>query len=613
MTLSLISLINGAVLLFIMIDYSIIRFGSKILETKEKLKKYRVLISMLIAFIISLIFLCFFRENITTFIPNLINKFLEPFGASRTGETVAENLRPYLMDWIVQIGKIFFWVFYLGMAFVGIEMSKGIGKQKNKILFSVFWIIMVSGVLFSRISPTSLLDGTNFISIVFYLGSLLLFVGYCVWLYFNDEVKVENGLLIIASWLLFMMIGGRGAIRLLFVVTPFVCFMIGYAFIKIIDYLKRSKEILRIILFFLFILVLMGLISNSITLMGSINYQSKHVGPTANVQWLNSMEWVRDNTLEGSLFLHWWDYGYWVQYLGERPSLTDGGHGNGYWDHLIGRYVLTTPYPGSALSFMKSHNINYLLIDPTDLGKYGAYSKIGSGMDGVDRFSHVPIMQSDVTQIKETSDGITFVYGGGTFLDEDIIYEVEGKEILLPSQRALIIGIVLEVNHTKEINSAKQPLGIFFYNNKQIIIPLRYVYMDGKIKDFNTGLDSILQIIPKITQIGGGIQIDNFGSVIYLSPKVSKSLFAQLYLMDDVFNNYDTLRIVHVESDMVVQDLNNQGADLDELIFFNGFRGPIKIWEVNYPSNIVAREEFVRESGEYAEFDNLVFTREVVQ
>ena len=128
------------------------------------------------------------------------------------------------------------------------------------------------------------------------------------------------------------------------------------------------------------------------------------------------MKWVRENTNEGDVFAHWWDYGYWVQYLGQRPTISDGGHFQGFKDHFVGRYLLTTPKPETALSLMKSNNVSYLLIDPTDLGKYGAYSKIGSDEKGIDRFSQIPIMIFN----KETNS-----YRGGAFVDEDIIYKTE--------------------------------------------------------------------------------------------------------------------------------------------------------------------------------------------
>jgi len=176
-----------------------------------------------------------------------------------------------------------------------------------------------------------------------------------------------------------MLIAGRGAIRLLFVVTPFVCFMAGYSVIKLFNYAKKSKEdVSRVILIIGIILVIALLIFSFNNFVKTTSAQAKYSGPSAHLQWQQAMEWVRENTLKGSIFVFWWDYGYWVQYLGERPTVTDGGHAVGYLDHLIGRYVLTAQNPNTSLSFMKSHNVSYLLIDPTDLGKYPAYSKIGS-------------------------------------------------------------------------------------------------------------------------------------------------------------------------------------------------------------------------------------------
>ena len=132
---------------------------------------------------------------------------------------------------------------------------------------------------------------------------------------------------------------------------------------------------------------------------------------------------------------------------------------------------------------------------------------------------------------------------------------------------------------------------------------------ENKLLDFGGGLDAVIKIIPQVSQITGqgGLQIDRIGAVVYLSPKVSKGLFAQLYLLGDPLKKYETLSIAHSEQDLIVDSLNKQGANLGEIIYFNGFRGPLKIWKVDYPSNILAREEFLRTSGEFAEFDNLQF------
>lgn len=39
--------------------------------------------------------------------------------------------------------------------------------------------------------------------------------------------------------------------------------------------------------------------------------------------WLDSMEWIKNNTSEDAVIAAWWDYGYWIQTMGERATLAD--------------------------------------------------------------------------------------------------------------------------------------------------------------------------------------------------------------------------------------------------------------------------------------------------
>ncbi len=602
------SLINGFILLFILADFSIINLKNKInFIKKENLEKYRVLYSFLAVLIIGIVFLAIYKQGIFSYISEIFEKLLHPFGTSRTGLTVAENAQPFLDDWRAQTGKIFFWLFFGGLITIGVKFAEKIKQNKNKFLFGFFWILMIFGILFSRISSSSLLNGTNFISKLFYFGSLVLFFIILSLIYFNDKIRLKPEQTVLFAWAFFMLISVRGAVRFFFLITPFVCFSAGYFIVNIVEYVKKSKDdLLKMFLVLILILTLVGALFSFYNLTSSTLVQAKYTGPSANYQWQQAMSWVRENIPEDSIFVHWWDYGYWVQYLGKRPTVTDGGHAVGFWDHLIGRYVLTTPEPETALSFMKSHDVSYLLIDPTDIGKYPAYSIIGSDEEGNDRTSMIPSMQSDPSQIKETSSGMVIVYNGGFAIDEDIVYELEGQQVFFPANKAAIIGVILET-----INSTllKQPEVVFFYNNKQTKIPLRYVYYNEQLKDFGTGLEAVIKIIPRIYQSNQGFQVDNLGAIMYLSPKVSRSLVAQVYLLNDAFNNYETLELVHAEPSQNIAYLNSQGANLEDFVYFNGIEGPIKIWKVNYPENIITREEFLRTSGGYAEFDNLDLTR----
>ena len=77
------------------------------------------------------------------------------------------------------------------------------------------------------------------------------------------------------------------------------------------------------------------------------------------------------------------------------------------------------------------------------------------------------------------------------------------------------------------------------------------------------------------------------------------SLFAELYLMKDPNNRYPELTLVDEEG---VYPFN---------FYYGGFYGPLRIWEVNTSAmtDIIAREEFLRDSGSYGEFDDLEFMK----
>ena len=604
------SILTGAFLLFILVDFVLI--WKRKIWIKENLRKYRVLFSLVGAIILGILLFVLAGKDIPALINNISTRLLHPFGTDRVSLTVAENRQPFLNDWIAQIGKVLFWLFFGGLITLGINIAVGIKKNRRKIFFGALWIFFMFGILFSRISPTSLFNGTNFISKLFYFGSAVLFFGYFVRLYFKEKIEIKPELLVIFSWAIFMLIAARGAIRTFFLITPFACFSFGFLISNLSVYLKKSRdEFLKMLLAVILIIAIIVSIFSLNGMISITSSQAKNTGPSANIQWQKAMLWVRDSTPQDSIFVHWWDYGYWVQYLGERPTLSDGGHFEGFFrDHVVGRYLLTTPYPETALSFMKTNDVSYLLIDPSDIGKYGAYSAIGSDDSGVDRRSHLPVMIFDPSQTQETDEFEIRFYQGTSGIDQDIIYETEGENIFLPKEQTAMVGIILKIIGEGDSSSMNQPEGVFFRNGQQIRIPLRYVYFNNQILDFKEGLNAGVYIFPLIRPSGDqNIQIEPLGTMLYLSPKVFDSLFAQLYLMDDPLDRYTTVSIAHSEPDPFIASLRGQGAGMGDFVFFNGIRGPIKIWKTEYSENILEREEFLRRSGEFAEFDNLQFVK----
>lgn len=609
---ALISLLNlrgmiiPIVFAFLIADYILIHIKNNKLE---KIGKYRIIISLILAVIFLILLGLVLHQKTGISISNLISNIIRPFGGGRTGSTVAENALPYTLDIINQIGKALFWLFFVGALIIGIDFSKGIEKKNNKILFSFLWILMICGILFHRYSTVSaVFNGDSFLSQFFYIGSIAAFTGAFIWMYFKGKIETKSENIIILLFTFFMALAGISAIRLLFIFAPVVCFVSAYALVKIYEYAKNSKEeIVRMILYIILIGLAILLIFTSINYIKNIEAQSKGIGSSANPQWQYAMAWVREDTAPGSIFVHWWDYGYWVQYMGERPTVTDGGHGNGYWDHLIGRYLLTTPYPETALSFMKAQNVSYLLIDPSDIGKYPAYSSIGSDNSGTDRYSFLPTMVSNANQVQETKNGTIRIYNGGFGLDEDVIYKQAGQaDVFIPMQNSGLGGVVVQ----EENGKFQQPMAVYIYNGNQISIPMRYIYYNGQLYDFKNGTNSAIYILPQISQVEGGLKIDEKGALIYMSPKVANSLVAQLYLMNDPLHEYNGVTLAHSEPDPLETSIESySGKQINEFFYFGGLRGPLKIWKVNPPENIIAREEFTMISGEFAGLDNLTFVK----
>jgi len=598
------SILTPLVLVFVIMDYLMIKYGMNFL--KEKQKKLRIIYSGIASIILGGVLYQIFIGNIFELLRRVFSQVLTPFGTDRISLTVAENKQPYLNDWISQIGKRGFWVFVGGLIVVGINLARGIRAKRGKIEFFFIWLLFISGLLFSRISETSILNGNNLLSKLFLFGSVALFGGYCIYLYFKKDFSFGVNLIIIASWLVPMVLAARSAVRTFFGIVPFACFMMGYGLFELYKNRNLIKDdVARFGVYILIILLIIGLIFSGVNFTKYSLYQAKYTGPSADYQWQNAMGWIRDNTPEESVFIHWWDYGYWVQTLGERTTIVDGGHPNGYWDHLIGRYLLTTPYPETAKSLMKTQEVNYLLIDQTDIGKYSAYSSIGDDKEISDRASYIPAIVSDPSQNVETRTGVIRFYNGGFYLDSDIIYLYEGEEIFLPKGKAALGGLRIEI----ENNSLKKPIGVYFYNGKQYALPIRYAFISEELVDFGEGVNSTLFFFTNLNQNSASGMVDPMGAVLYLSEKTKDSLLAKLYLMNDPLGEYSELSLVHSERDQVYNFLKVQGVKSTEFIYYQGVRGPIKIWEFNPGEDILVREEFLRTSGEYGEFDDLEFIK----
>lgn len=600
-----------AVFGILLVDYLIFRttINKKIKKYLAKIKLPENIVSIIVSVLIGLVALLIVKPSfLIELIPKIIETLISPFGAGRFGETVAEHRLPYFNEVINSFGYLF-WIFFFATIYVFYEATKHF-KIKEKIILNFSFLIFITTFMFSRIGPQHFLDGVSFISKTLYFGGMIFFGITLIYVYSkayknNDEKTIEDfkkisfNYLFIISTSFIALFSLRVAIRFFLMASILMLPAVSYFPLILFRNAKKTKdEMMKIFFWAIFLITILLLFSIGLSHAIQIQATAKAMIPSPyNQQWHKAMHWVTENTPEDAVFSHWWDYGYWVQTLGKRATIADGGHWAGPPAHFLGRYVLTTPKPETALSMLKTFGATHLLIDSTEVGKYSAFSSIGSDETGKDRLSWIPVMDSDKRQIQETSQGILRIYQGGSVLDADIVYEDGNGTTFLPGERAGILGIFLTTSKRMEGNdtliSFEQPIGVFVYNNQRKELPIRYLYYNGQIIDYGTGINSTIVLLDKLEQTGQGVLIDNYGALIYLSEKTMNSLFAQLYLMNDPFNRYPTINLVHSEDDSVVNFAKMAGLSKQDMLYYHGFRGPIKIWEIEYGENVKVHPELL--------------------
>nr|MBI4157113.1 hypothetical protein [Candidatus Woesearchaeota archaeon] len=587
------------VLFIAIVDFIIDK--KNLFKIKEKFKEGVPIpiISVGVAIIISLFFviLLYGPSFILEQIINVYNSLINPFGTTRWGLTVAESHQPYFIDWLSNFGRLYLISALIGSIILFYEMIKPIKEYKWHA--TILYIILISGIMLNRYSANLILHGTNFISKLFYFGSIALFIIVAIGFYLNsfykkkhifDEIlKLDKKYTFMFVWFLFMLLGARSAIRLFFIFAPITAVLFSYLFMEIVDYINKIKyKVLKIISLAIILLVIFSPIAflfpavqgkplldgMFIQFARSVKNQAKYTGPIFDQQWQGAKEWVDKNTYENDVFVHWWDYGYLVQTGFERASVTDGGNAAGSWNHFVGRHVLLAENETEALEFTKAHEVSYLLIDPSDVGKYPAFASIGSD-ENYDRYSFIATYTLDRKNSEETRNGSVYLYRGGFPLDEDFVY----NNNKFTAGATVIAGILLPIDTAGAI---KQPIAVLWNNNQRTDIPLKCVFVNNQKIMFENGLEGCFRIIPNID----GQNMDPVGAGYYMSRRVMNTLFGKLYLFNEASESFK----------LAYTDEANM-----PLALYNGRQiGPLRIWKIDYPADFVLDEGKKRE---YLSFD----------
>ena len=76
--------------------------------------------------------------------------------------------------------------------------------------------------------------------------------------------------------------------------------------------------------------------------------------------WLDALDWIKNNTPEDAVIAAWWDYGYWISTMGERASLADNSTSHRSIIENIARMFFDNP--DSAWVALNETESDYVLI-----------------------------------------------------------------------------------------------------------------------------------------------------------------------------------------------------------------------------------------------------------
>ena len=500
--------------------------------------------------------------DIGTFILNILNAG----GGDKLAGTTSEIARTYVTSgnsYLDNYGYLTF-ISLFGVFFLSWELFSDVGK-KIRIILSSIAVGSIFVITMSNWSSDFQILGSNYIYLM--LSVLFGLVAYYLYLYYTrrEEYNVLsnlNNINLIMPIIFFLVMGllARTAVRFIFVFAPAVALLAAIAFEDFLKHAKRYKFAQ------LGVVLIIGLLAFGA--FGQAARVSDSMQSGLPGMWEESMDWIRENTPEGSVISHWWDYGYWTQTIGNRPSISDGGKPGGqFFIYTLARYGMTGDNVKESMEYFAAHEVDYLLYSGEELGKYGAFATLGSDKYN-DRLSVIGIFALQGQD--ESRDGQKLVYSGNWPIDSPII---EGKRVI-PAGAGQINKVELYSDTSGEIIRA--PVVTVVANGFEKTYEVPCLVSDGFDAVFETESEIIDGCIRLIPGVQGEYQ-NPIAGMLFMSEKVKDGLFARLY----------------INGEQLPEFTQTFSSNVPIMLYNGQLVGPVKIWRLNYPDNLKNIDRFL--------------------
>jgi len=205
---------------------------------------------------------------------------------------------------------------------------------------------------------------------------LMVFAGLGIWLIFRKSNLIKNDMISFSLIIGIMGVYVSSAFVRLEVFASISIIILSSLGLSILvkEIIQKKLEIKKLKIIIIKIPFLIGLIvlliiplgfptsanvftitDNPITIMnGGTTYQ------ISTTDWLDTLDWIKNNTPEDSVIGSWWDYGYWIQTKAERASLADNST---VLDHVIIKLAnVFVSSPEKGWEILRDMNSDYFLI-----------------------------------------------------------------------------------------------------------------------------------------------------------------------------------------------------------------------------------------------------------
>lgn len=294
-----------------------------------------------------------------------------------------------------------------------------------------------------------------------------LWIGFGVSMFFVPfyflHMKKNSLLLVHLGWIIPSVYLLLNAVRFIFVASLAFAFMAGVGLVEIEERIKSigliSKKAGIAIIISVFLIT------------GYLSFASlKNLHPVMDQNWENALLYLKFHSNETDIVLSWWDYGGFVQYYAERPTLTDSVYGQ-----VLAKYVARYYLGLVPIQELKRRGVRYVIVNKELILKFGTIVRTANE-SGEYIMTMLPLNYALGNTLVFSDNNVVFVLkrDGGWFST----LQIGGRKIQISK-------LILEKNEIEEVKLNKE--GLIVYVN------LNYGYaVIMNEKAFNTELSQLM-------------------------------------------------------------------------------------------------------------------------